>query len=173
MEIRDAIRTRRSIRAFRPEPVPAEAVKELVELANLAPSAGGLQGRDFVVVRDAEAREAIDRAANDQGFIAQAPVVVVVCANGTRLRRKYGRRGLELYALQDAAAATENLLLAAHGAGLAGCWVGAFDEDAVREILRLPADVRPVTIVPLGFPAEEAEPRPHLPLGEILHEEHW
>lgn len=141
MELRDAIRTRRSIRAFRPDAIPATTIEELVELANLAPSAGNLQGRDFVVVRDGTTRKALDREAGDQDFVSQAPVVIVVCANLARTAPKYGRRGRELYAIQDAAAATENLLLAAHGAGLGACWVGAFDEAAVRDLLRLPADV--------------------------------
>ncbi len=173
MELRDAIRTRHSVRAYRPDRIPAKTVDELVELANLAPSAGNLQGRDFVAVRDEPVREALDRAAGDQEFVAQAPLVIVVCANLARTATKYGRRGRELYAIQDAAAATENLLLAAHGAGLGACWVGAFAEEAVRKILRLPADVRPVAIVPIGYPAEEPGPSSRLPLEEVLHLAHW
>jgi nitroreductase len=173
MELRDAIRTRRSVRAYRPEPIPAKTLEGLVELANLAPSAGNLQGRDFVVVREETARRVLARAALDQDFLAEAPVVVVVCANLGRTAKKYGRRGRELYAIQDAAAATENLLLAAHEAGLGTCWVGAFDEEAVRKLIGLPADVRPVALIPLGVPAEEPEPSPRLPLKEILHLERW
>ena len=173
MELRDAIRARRSVRAYRPDPIPAKKVDELVELANLAPSAGNLQGRDFVAVRDEPTRQALDRAAGDPAFIAQAPVVIVVCANLARSGSKYDRRGRELYAIQDAAAATENLLLAAHDAGLGACWVGAFDEGAVRKLLGLPADVRPVAIVPVGFPAEAPEASPRLPLREVLHLARW
>ncbi len=173
MELRDAIRTRRSVRAYRLDPIPAKKVDEIIESANLAPSAGNLQGRDFVAVRDEPARQALARAAGDQDFIAQAPVVIVVCANAPRTAVKYGRRGRELYAVQDAAAATENLLLAAHDAGLGACWVGAFDEDAVRKLLGLPADVRPVAIIPVGVPAEEPAPSPRLPLKEVLHLARW
>ena len=173
MELRDAIRTRHSIRAFRPDPFSAETLKELIELANLAPSAGNLQGRDFVVVRDGATRRSLARAALDQGFIAEAPVAVVVCANLARTATKYGRRGRELYAIQDAAAATQNLLLAAHEAGLGTCWVGSFDEAAVSRLLGLPVDVRPVAIIPVGVPAEAPEPSSRLPLKKILHVGRW
>ncbi len=173
MDLREAIRNRRSVRAFRPEPVPEEAIRELLALAAWAPSAGNLQSRDFVVVRDEARRRALAAAALDQDFVAQAPAVVVVCANARRVEGKYGRRGRELYMVQDAAASTQNLLLAAHDAGLGACWVGAFDEDAVRKILGLTAGIRPVAIIPIGRPAEPSEPSDRLSLDDVVHWEQW
>lgn len=172
MELREALRSRRSVRVFRTDPVPEDRLHKLLELANWAPSAGNLQARDFVVVRDAATREALARAALDQEFIAEAPVVLVVCGNARRIGR-YGRRGRDLYIIQDAAAAIQNLLLAAHDAGLATVWVGAFDEDAVRALLRLPAHARPLAIVPLGYAAESPETPSRLPLQDIVHWERW
>lgn len=117
-------------------------------------------------------RTALARAALDQEFLAQAPAVLVVCLNYSRIT-KYGRRGRDLYAIQDAAAATQNLLLAAHEAGFGATWVGAFDEGAVSRLLGLPNHVRPVALVPIGRPAESPAPPERLPLAEILHSERW
>ncbi len=172
MELRSVLRSRRSVRAFRSDPVSEGVLEDLIELANWAPSAGNLQARDFVLVRDVSTRRALAGAALDQDFIAQAPVVLVVCADFLRTS-KYGKRGRDLYAIQDAAAATENFLLAAHEQGLGTTWVGAFDESAVSRILNLPRHVRPVTLVAVGLPAESPEPPERLPLQEILHWDRW
>ncbi len=173
MELQKALRTRRSVRAFRPDPLPEELLERLVELANTAPSAGNLQSRDFVLVTAEDTRRALARAALDQEFITQAPAVLVVCANVERIRSRYGKRGTDLYAVQDAAAATENFLLAAHDAGLGAVWVGAFDEDAVRRILSMPDISRPVALVPVGTPAETPEAPDRLPLRFVLHWQRW
>ncbi len=172
MDLASIIRTRRSVRAFQNAPVPPSLVRELVELANWAPSAGNLQARDFIVVREKATRDELARAA-DQVELAQAPVVIVVCTNSVRISAKYGGRGRSLYAIQDAAAATENLLLAAHERGLGAVWMGAFDEDEVRRILEIPDGARPVALIGLGWPAETPAPTSRLPLEELLHWERW
>ena len=171
MDLSSIIRSRRSVRAFTKEPVPEPLLRELVELANWAPSAGNLQSRDFILVRDTEIRRALARAAN-QVELAQAAAVLVVCANQNRVT-KYGARGRELFAIQDAAAATQTFLLAAHERGLGAVWMGSFDEDAVRKILGVPRHARPVSLVALGWPAENPEPPERLPLRDILHSERW
>ncbi len=171
MDLASLIRSRRSVRAFRNEAVPDALVGELVELANWAPSAGNLQARDFILVRDEKSRRAIARIA-DQDELAHAAVVVVVCANASRIG-KYGDRGRELFMIQDAAAATENLLLAAHERGLGAVWMGSFDEEEIRTLLRIPRHARPVTLIGLGWPDENPPPPERLPLKEILHLEHW
>jgi nitroreductase len=94
----------------------------------------------------------------NQGFISQAPVVIVVWTNSEQVS-SYGRRGVELYSIQDAGAAVQNMLLAIHALGLASCWTGAFDEASVSEILELPGNLRPVAIVPIGYPGEKARER--------------
>lgn len=171
MDLSAVIRSRRSIRAFRPDPVPHALVRELVELANWAPSAGNLQSRDFIVVQEPRTREALARAA-DQGELAEAPVVIAVCTNAKRVS-KYGARGRDLFSIQDAAAATENLLLAAHERGLGGVWMGSFPEGEVRRILAIPGPARPVALLALGWPAETPPPPERLPLDEVLHWERW
>lgn len=173
MDVRDAIRGRRSVRAYRRDAVPEATLRDLLDAANWAPSAGNLQARDFVVVRERAAREALAQAALDQEFVAEAPVVVVVCGNVERIVGRYGRRGRDLYMVQDAAAATQNLLLAVHDAGLGAAWVGAFDEAAVARLLRLPSHVRPLALVPIGVPAEAPEPPRRLAAAEYVHWERF
>lgn len=168
MEVKEAICQRNSIRSFQDLPVPDETIKELVEYANKAPSAGNLQPRDFIAVNDAELKRQLADAALNQRFIAEAPVVMVVCANLRRVR-PYGKRGEELYCIQDCAAAIENLLLLVEDKGLAACWVGAFNETKVSQLLNLPSHIRPVAIIPIGYPAEKGIHTPRKDLDEILH----
>ena len=143
-----------SCRSFSAAPISRERIVDLLEAARWAPSAGNCQPWRFVVVTDAGHRRALAAAAFGQGFVAVAPATIVVCAVPAECARTYGARGRDLYCLQDTAAATENLLLAATAAGLGACWVGAFDEAAVQRALELEPGWRPVAIVPLGEPAE-------------------
>ncbi len=171
MDLASLIRSRRSVRAFTREPVPDPLVRELVELANWAPSAGNLQSRDFIVVREEKTRRALARAA-DQVELGQAAAVLVVCTNARRVT-KYGTRGRELFSVQDAAAATQNFLLAAHEHGLGAVWMGSFDEDEVRRLLGIPDHARPVALIAFGWPAEHPTPPERLPLADVLHMERW
>ena len=118
-----------------------------------APSAGNCQPWHFVVVRSERTKGQLAEAAYSQWFVAEAPVVIVVCADPDRSARRYGSRGAQLYCLQDTAAATENILLAVTALDLGACWVGAFDERAASKALGLPTNLRPVAIVPIGYPA--------------------
>lgn len=154
MDFWETVKKRHSVRRYDPDrDVPPEMVERILEAAILAPSAGNCQPWHFYVVRDAVTRQQLAQAAYGQSFVAQAPVVIVVCADPGRSAGRYGRRGTELYCLQDTAAATEHILLAATALGLGTCWVGAFDEKATAVALRLPAHLRPVAIVPIGYPA--------------------
>jgi len=123
-------------------------------------------------VRNPETKRLIAEAALEQMFIATAPVVIVVCANYPRSMRIYGDRG-KLYAEQDATAAVENILLAAHALGLGAVWVGAFHENAIARILELPNYVRPIAIIPVGWPAEKPGRRSRYPIQELTHWERW
>lgn len=161
-----------SVRKFKSDDVGEETVKLLLEAGNAAPSAGNLQARDFIVVRDPERKLKLAKAALNQMFIAEVPVVVVVCANYPRSMRVYGERG-KLYAEQDATAAVENILLAVTALGLGAVWVGAFDEEKVSKILELPNYVRPMAIIPVGHPAERPARRSRYPIEYLTHYEKW
>ncbi len=173
VDVFEAIKTRRSTRSYKSEDVSEEQVEKLLEAAIMAPSGGNMQPWDFVIVRDTEQKNALARAALGQRFVATTPVVIVVCANKPRTARRYGDRGAELYSLQDTAAATQNILLAATAMGLAGCWVGAFNDDAVSNVLGLPKNVRPIAILPIGVPGESPRMPPRIPLSEITHRDKW
>jgi len=163
---------RTSIRSFKSDPVEDETVMEALRMANLAPSAGNLQARDFIVVRSSTTKKALAEAAYNQGFVRTAPVVVVCCANLERIGH-YGERGRSLYCLQDVAAAVENMALHLHSRGLGSVWVGAFDEDRAREAVGAPRHIRPVALLPIGYPAEKGARRKRVPLDSIVHWEKW
>ncbi len=172
MDCMEAIKGRRSVRRFKDRAVEKELIEELLYAAQMAPSAGNLQARDFVVVTDKATKQMLTKAALGQSFIEQAPVVIVFCANIERSSRIYKSRG-ELYAVQDATASVQNLLLAAHANGLATCWVGAFDESAVCEILGLPKKTRPVAIIPVGYADETPTAPQRMALDKVVHRETW
>lgn len=171
MDVFEAIKSRRSIRAFTEQPVSEEEVEKLIKAARCAPSAGNIQPWEFIVVRDQERKKGLREVALDQTFIEEAPVVIVVCANVWRSGQGYGPRGISLYSLQDTAAATQNILLAATALGLATCWVGAFREEEARKILNIPDGVRPVAIIPIGHAAEKPSARSRRSLDRIIHHE--
>ncbi|MEM2110861.1 MAG: nitroreductase family protein [Candidatus Bathyarchaeia archaeon] len=171
MDIFEAIRLRRSVRAFTEENVSDEDVMKLIDAARRAPSAGNIQPWEFIIVRKPDVKRQIAEAALNQSFIEEAPVVVVVCADENRSGRSYGSRGINLYCIQDTAAATENLLLAATALGLGACWVGAFHENAVKNALNLPRGIRPVAIIPVGHASEKPRPSSKRVLEDIIHHE--
>lgn len=170
MELFEAIKKRRSIRRFeKGKEVGRDLIEKLLAAAVEAPTAGNLQIWRFWVVLNPELKEALARAAFYQGFIADAPVVIVVGADLTLASRGYGERGRNVYALQDTAAAVENILLVACDLGLGSCWVGAFDEAAVSQALGLPSHIRPLALLPIGFPASEGRKPPRKPLSEVVN----
>ena len=152
MSIIEIIKGRRSIREFKDNRLPKEALDALIEAIRWAPSAGNLQSRKFYFIFNEDIRKKLAAAALNQKFIAQAPLAVVACADH-RVAFRYGERGINLYSIQDVAASIENMLLTAHELGLGSVWVGAFSEEEVRKILGLPEALRPVAIIPVGYPA--------------------
>jgi nitroreductase len=173
MDLFDAIHERRSIRSYHPKPVEAEKLTRVLESARQAPSAGNLEAFEIVVVRDAAIRSRLARAALGQKFIAQAPVVLVFCADTRRSAAAYGERGGSLYCVQDATIAASFAWLAATALGLGSVWIGAFDEAAVGALLAAPPHLRPVAILPVGYPAEEAEPSARRSLAELVRDDRY
>lgn len=173
MELKEAIRKRRSIRAFKAGKIDEKKILEILENAILAPSAGNLQSWEFVLVKSEEQKEKLAIAALGQYFIAEAPFVVVVCANQARSSSVYGKRGYELYSIQDTAACIQNILLLITAEGLGACWVGAFNEQEVRKVINCPEDIKPVAIIPIGIPAEKPTMPERMSLSEILHYERF
>ncbi len=173
MDIFEAIKGRRSIRSFKPDPIPDEDLRKILEAATWAPSAGNLQPWVFVIVKDEERKRRLARAALGQMFITEAPVCIVVGANEERSAWRYGKRGRELYCLLDCAAAIQNLLLAAYALGYGSCWIGAFHDEEVREIVGFPPYIRPVAIIPIGKANEKPRAPARLPLSEVVFLEEY
>jgi F420 biosynthesis protein FbiB-like protein len=186
--------SRRSIRQFRPDPVPEGLVRRLIEAACAAPSAHNSQPWRFVVLRDpavrkefalrmaaayrqdaeADGRPADEICQRNQRSVARitaAPVAILACADKSCLPPDAGRAaaGERLLLSQSVAAAVQNLLLAAHAAGLGGCWLcaPAFCPQAVRETLDLDACWEPQALVLIGYPAEEPESPERRRLDEV------
>jgi nitroreductase len=158
MELIDAITGRRSIRAYTEQKIDRKTIMKIIKAGQLAPSAGNLQGRDFIIVENPQIKTKLAMAAYGQSFIAKAPVVIIACANQQRSASRYGNRGYNLYSIQDTSAAVQNMLLTCYAMGLGSCWVGAFNEAHVREILAIPEGIRPIALIPIGYPDEKGMP---------------
>ena len=173
MEIPKAILDRKSIRAFSHKELSKEELETLIRAGCQAPSAGNLQPWAFVVVKNTEIKQKLVEATRGQSFIADASVVIVVCADPARSAPRYSDRGTSLYCLQDTAAAVENILITATHNGLGTCWIGAFDEGLATKALGLPSGMRPVAIIPVGYSSQTPTPRPRRSLEEVLHWDRW
>jgi len=170
MDIFDVFSKRHSIRAFTDQPVTEDALKKIFAAVNRAPSAGNLQAFYIYQVTKAEHREALMRASDGQEFLVQAPLVLVFCAVPARSSVRYNDRGETLYCIQDATIACTFAMLAATALGMGSVWVGAFDEDAVKEIISAEPGHRPIAMLPIGYRNEEPRIRPRRKLDEIVHQ---
>jgi len=171
MDVLEVIKNRRSIRTYKKQDLPPNTVKSLLEAARWAPSAGNVQPWAFVVASSKEKKQSLSFAAFGQKDIEEASIVIVVCADEKRAEQSYGKRGKKLFCLQDTAAAVQNIMLTAYSLGLGTCWVGAFKEEVVRKLVNAPEGVRPVALIPVGYPDEAPPARSRRPLSEIVHKE--
>lgn len=173
MDFEIVVKERRSIRSFDKRDVPLSTIKKIMDIGHMAPSAGNLQARDFIIVKDEDTKDALGACAYGQSFISDAPWIIVVCGNQERTGSKYGKRGRELYSIQDATASVENMLLAVTNEGLGSVWIGAFDEECVSDLLNIPAGVRPLALLPVGYPINQPSPPERMDTEEITHEGRW
>ncbi len=170
MDVMEAVRIRKSVRKYRSEPVEEEKLMRVLEAARLAPSARNMQEWRFVVVRDAGTRARLREAAKNQRFVEEAPVVIAACAEQTDHVMACGQLSYPI----DVAISLDHLSLAAVEEGLGTCWIGAFDEGAVKEILGIPPHVRVVELMTLGYPADPAPvEKDRLPIDRIVRFERW
>ncbi|MEJ2683806.1 MAG: nitroreductase family protein [Candidatus Sulfobium sp.] len=167
MNVLEAVRKRRSIRNFLERDIPEEVVAALIDSLIWAPSAGNLQSRRFYMVKEKRLRKELAAGALNQNFIRDAPLVTVCCTD-SRIGRRYGRRGVELYTIQDVSVSIMCMMLTAEEKGLGTCWVGAFDEAEISRVLDLPAHHRPVALVPVGYPSHIPAPTSRLPADEVV-----
>ncbi len=165
MEFFEVVKSRRSIRRYKPgEPVRPEDLKAILEAARLAPSARNLQPWYIVVVRNPERKKELAKAAMGQMFIADASVVLVCLSDPMRSPKWHDK---------DAMIALEHVALAATALGYGSCWIGAFDPEAVRRIVKAPEGLEVVAMMAIGVPDERPPPRPRRPLDEIAFSEEF
>ncbi len=171
MDLADAIKNRRSIRTYKKQDLPQETINQLIDAARLAPSAGNVQSWAFVLVSSQQTKQALAKGAYGQKSLEEASVVFVVCADEKRAEESYSERGRTLYCLQDTAAAIENILLTACSMGLGTCWIGAFREEEIRKVINAPPEMRPVAMIPVGYPNESPHARARRPASEVVYKE--
>jgi nitroreductase len=168
MNFNELSQSRRSIRNFKDKDISIDDLLKLIKAAQSAPSAGNCQPWHFYIINDKNTQIEIVSKSCNQEFMLSASIFIVVCADIKRSEERYGERGRNLYCLQDTAAAIQNILLCAKNLGLGTCWCGAFDEEKLSEILHLKKDMRPVAIIPVGYPANKPFPTKRRGLDEIL-----
>ena len=147
----EIFKKRHSVRSFQKKEVEPKKLKEILEAIDSAPSAGDLKAREVIVIKDLETKKRLASAAYGQDFIIEASIVLVFCSVPSRSAKQYGERGKELYSLQDATIACSFAWLQAVMLDLSCCWVGAFDESKVKEVLEIKEDWRPIAILPIGI----------------------
>ena len=170
MEVYKAITARKSVRLFKDKDVPEDIILKLLEAARLAPSASNRQEWRLVIVRDAAIRKKLALAAKGQKFVGQAPVVLVCCAETDGHVMTCGQLCYPI----DLAITIDHITLCAVAEGLGTCWIGAFDEDQVKDILGIPSQVRVVELLPIGYPQDPAVmKKSRLAIEDIVKYEKW
>ncbi len=157
MDVFEAIKERRSIRSYKDKPIEEEKLQRLLEAARLAPSAKNRQNWKFIVVKEKKIREKLVPACYDQEFIAEAPVVIAGVANPA----------FKWYRI-DMGIAFEHIALEAVGLGLGTCWIGAFDERMVSDILNVPENLETVILMTIGYPDYMPTPTPRKDMNDII-----
>ena len=156
MEFFKVLEKRHCCRDFNPnKSVNNNLIEKIIKAGKMAPSAGGIYPVEFAVISDQSLKEKLTDTTTHvirrMDFIAQAPFAVVIYADVQKTAARYSNRGRDLYVIQDAAAAAENIFLSVTALGLDTCWVGAFDESEVRKVLKLKTNERPMVIMPIGY----------------------
>jgi len=173
MDFYDAIKTRRSVRGYRSDPIPEDVLNRVLDAARLAPSGSNRQPTRFILVEEEQARKRLAQLCHNQHFIAGAPIVVVAC--GREIPSNRGGYMGRYSMLVDAAIAVDHLTLAARAEGLGTCWIGAFENAAIKDFLGVPEECQVVAITPLGYPQGDPfkETKDRLPVSELICRQRW
>lgn len=153
MDFYEVVRTRRSVRSYRKDSIPEDMLNRVLEATRIAPSGSNRQPWKFILVTDESLKQKMVSACNNQKFVAEAPVIVVAC--GQRLALNRGGYMGEMSTLLDVAAAFTHLILAARAEGLGTCWIGSFNNDEIKRLLKIPDGFEVVAATPLGFPSDD------------------
>jgi len=160
----EAIRKRQSVRNYQNKEIPEEILQEILEAGRLAPSACNNQPWKFIVVRDKNLKGRLISVCKNQKFVGEASVVIVGCA----INPSYKMGNSEYSYPVDLAIALDHMSLQAAALGLGTCWIGAFYQDEVKEVLKIPEDISVVALMPLGYPKGLGTKTKRKPLSEIV-----
>ncbi|MDD4889053.1 MAG: nitroreductase family protein [Phycisphaerae bacterium] len=169
MDFLELVKSRYSVRAYKDRPVEPDKLERVLEAARLAPSGSNRQPWKFVVVRDPEVRRKLVPACSDQVFVGQAPVVIAGVGLVPDRVMRCGVPGDPI----DLAIALEHIALAAAAEGLGTCWIGAFYQEQVREVLGIPESAKVVELMTLGYPADTLRPKTRKPMSEVVCYDRW
>jgi nitroreductase len=169
MDFLELAKQRYSVRAYKSDPVEDEKLQKVLEAARLAPTACNLQPFQFIVIHT-KGREAELRRIYSDSWFVQAPIVICACGMPSQ---SWVRSDGKNYWEVDVTIAMDHLILAAADLGLGTCWIGAFNPDAAREVLRLPNDVEPIAFTPLGYPDDQPGYKGRKTINELVKYEHW
>jgi nitroreductase len=165
MEFMELLRVRRSVRRYQAKPVSDELLEQILAAVRTAPTAGNFQAYEIYIIRGSERMKALADATFNHGWIAEAPVALVVCTNAARCQ--YDNPGH--WAVQDASIAATMAHLAAVDLGLASCWVGAFIPAKVAETVQAEEGHAPLAILTIGYANEVPQESPRRTIGEFVH----
>jgi nitroreductase len=169
VEFSELIKSRYSVRAYKPDPVEDDKLQQVLDAALLAPSAANLQPFQFIVIHP-QGREVDLQRIYQRAWFTQAPVIICACAIPAQ---GWVRVDGKIYTDVDVAIAMDHLILAATDLGLGTCWIAAFDPAAAREVLGLPEGVEPIVFTPLGYPAGQPPAKERRPLSDLVRYERW
>jgi nitroreductase len=169
MQFSELIRKRYSVRAYKSDPVEEDNLQQILEAVRLAPTASNRQPFQFIIIHTA-GREAELRRIYSRNWFGQAPLVICACGIPAQ---NWVRSDGKNYNDVDVAIAMDHLVLAAADVGLGTCWVAAFNPAAAREVLGLPDGVEPIAFTPLGYPADQPQPKVRKALSDLVRYESW
>jgi nitroreductase len=162
----DVIKKRRSIRKYKSDPIPDALLVKILDAGRIAPSAKNYQPWRFIVVKDPEKKQQLVTASRNQQFVGTGACIIVGCA---LVDTAWGRMGGYMSSWSvDLTIALDHIILAAVNEGLGTCWIGAFDEVQVKNILNIPDPVRVLALTPLGYADETPQDRGRKPVDEII-----
>jgi len=160
----EAIKKRQSVRSYQEKEIPEEILQQILEAGRLAPSASNRQGWKFIVVKDEHLKQKLVPVCRNQKFVGEASLVIVGCATNLEHIMPCGEHSYPI----DLAIALDHMSLEAASLGLGTCWIGAFYQDQVKEILSVPKNIRIVALMSVGYPKELGSKTGRKPLSEII-----
>jgi nitroreductase len=170
MEFDIVVRKRKMIRQYElHRPIPDYIVSKLIENAHRAPSAGHSQVQEFIIVKDPSIKSKLGEAALGQSQVYDASGLIIICSNTSRSVNRYGKRGKDFYSIIDGAFASMLILLTSVNEEIGACFIGAFEDDKVSDILELPEYVKPIDIITLGYPTESPERFERINISKLVY----